>query len=164
MQRNRPAVDILPTRFLSHPEALSIVHTVLLRLLFPSWAFFDRVTEVARLELRTLEHGGVFTPWRSALIPPSRRLLALVYHPQGTAHLAQQSAVERFAVGVDAQVFDQVAHDIVAAIAGRAVSVATPGSTPWQWRVVAVDHAAPSDVRVVFESTVQSMRPRGAVA
>lgn len=164
MQRNRPAVDILPKRFLSHPEALSIVHTVLLRLLFPSWAFFDRVSEVARLELRTLDHGGAFAPWRSALMAPSRTLLALVYHPRGTAHLAQQSAVERFAVGVEEQEFDQVAHDIVAAIAWQAVSAATPASTPWQWRVVAVDHAVPSDVRVVFESTVQSMPPRGAVA
>ena len=140
------------------------MHTVLLRLLFPSWAFFDRVTEVVRLELRTLDQGGAFTPWHSALLAPSRTLLALVYHPCGTAHLAQQSAVERFSVGVEEQAFDQVAHDIVAAIAWRAVSVATPGSTPWQWRVVAVDHATQSDARVIFESAVQPARPRGAVA
>ncbi len=140
------------------------MHAVLLRLLFPSWAFFDRVTEVARLELRTLDHRGAFTPWCSALVPPTRSLLALVYHPRGTAHLAQQSAVERFSVGVEEQTFDQVAHDIVEAIAWRAVSVATSGATPWQWRVVAVDHAVQSDVRVIFESAVQPARARGAVA
>lgn len=136
------------------------MHAVLLRLLFPSWAFFDRVTEVPRLELQTFDERGVPSPWRAVLTAPPRTPLALVFHPHGTAHLAQQSAVERFAVGADRQEIDAVAHDVVAAIARRALSPAT--ATSWRWRVVAVDHSALSVPRVLFESDVQCVE--GGVA
>jgi hypothetical protein len=137
------------------------MHAVLLRLLFPSWAFFDRVTEVPRLELQTFDERGGPSSWREALTAPPRTPLALVYHPHGTAHLAQQSAVERFAVGAERQEFDAVARDVVAAIARRALSPAT--ATSWRWRVVAVDHTALSVPRVLFESDVQFVDTGAAV-
>ena len=138
------------------------MHAVLLRLLFPSWAFFDRVTEVPRLELQTFDPHGQPSSWREALSAPTRPTLALVYHPHGTAHLAQQAAVERFAVGADLQQIDVVAHDVVAAIARRALSPAT--ATSWRWRVVAVDHTALSVPRVLFESDVQFVEGGVAVS
>lgn len=63
----------------------------LARLVFPSWAFFDRLGEPAALELRP---DGA-TAWLPAVVPVPRRWWHVVWHPAGTRTLAAQGVVER---------------------------------------------------------------------
>lgn len=128
---------------------------MLLRLLFPSWAFFDTVTEVPVLEAR-LGNGRRAGMWRSVLQAPARSSLALVYNPEGTAHLALQGAVDRLAAECEHAMVDAVTRDHVAAIAESAVrewvDAGEPSAT-WGWRVVAIIPRAHSAApRVLYES------------
>lgn len=126
---------------------------MLLRLLFPSWAFFDRVTDIPTLEIRRGSTEDGRAPWTSALSAPARSLRHVVYNPEGTAHLLLQSAVDRFAVDAEQGRIDPVTRDIVAAIAERAVA---PGpSSRWQWRVVAAGDDVDTWHRVLYESVEQ---------
>lgn len=134
---------------------------MLLRLLFPSWAFFDTVTDVPVLEAR-LGNGGRAGRWRSVLQAPARSHLAIVYNPEGTAHLALQGVVDRFAAECEQAIVDTVTRDHVAAIAESTVhewmDAGEPSAT-WAWRVVAITPnecaAAP---RVLYESGDLSLR------
>lgn len=133
---------------------------MLFRLLFPSWAFFDAVTDVPRLEVRRTSPDSA-GEWTAALQAPSRRWWNVLYHPDGTAHLAMQSAVDRLAVERESGPPDPVSHGIVEAIAHRVVHAGQRvGMLPntderghcWQWRLVAVDVRHPAAVRVLYES------------
>ena len=114
---------------------------MLLRLLFPSWAFFDSVGDVPRLQARVTLHDGVFGPWRDVLHAPPRTWRSVLYHPEGTAHLALQSAVDRLAVECAQGEPDSTSCALVAAIAEREVHAwcAVDGhqADHWQWRVIA---------------------------
>lgn len=112
---------------------------MLLRLLFPSWAFFDAVTEVPALEA-CVRDGAGRDAWRAVLQAPSRSLLSLLYNPEGTTHLALQGVVDRLAVECEHGAVNDVTRDLVAAIAEGAVREwggAGEPSRPWAWRVVA---------------------------
>jgi hypothetical protein len=115
---------------------------VLLRLLFPSWAFFDRVTEVPLLQARVTAHDGTPGPWRDVLPAPPRTWRSVLYHPAGTAHLALQSAVDRLAVSSLQGEQDVISRELVAAIAEHQVRAwNAPSDQPsdrWQWRIIAV--------------------------
>lgn len=128
---------------------------MLLRLLFPSWAFFDTVAEVPVLEARLGTGRGTGT-WRSVLQAPARSRLAIVYNPEGTAHLALQGAVDRLAAECEQGMVDAVTRDHVAAIAESTVrewvDAGEPSAT-WAWRVVAITPRACSVApRVLYES------------
>ena len=132
---------------------------MLLRLLFPSWAFFDAVTDVPRLEIRLCPPDGAPAPWQPALRSVPRGVHHLVYNPEGTEALAVQAIVDRFAVECESGLADAVTQALVERVAARAAAqaasamrVAATGSTatgstatgstaasvPWQWRVGAV--------------------------
>ncbi|MDX2183718.1 MAG: hypothetical protein SFW08_07035 [Gemmatimonadaceae bacterium] len=121
---------------------------MLWRLLFPSWAFFDRVVAVPALEVRTVDRVGDRTPWRPALRAPSRGVLALLYHPKGTLHLAQQGVVDRFAAECAMDEADETTTALVAALARVAVGDAE--GVAWQWRVVESTPSAMAPAQVVF--------------
>jgi hypothetical protein len=133
---------------------------MLWRLLFPSWAFFDAITDVPRLEIRGLTDDGIAGPWRSALEAPARRGWNVVYHPRGTAHLAMQAVVDRLAVEQESGQPDDTTVALVAAVAAWNLSLqmhthadgADVAHARWQWRIVAADalHAHPT--RTVYES------------
>lgn len=137
------------------------VTTVLLRLLFPSWAFFDRVTEVPLLQARVNAPDGTLGPWRDVLHAPPRTWRSVLYHPEGTAHLALQSVVDRFAVSCLQGEPDDISRDLVAAIAERQVRAwILPSDQPlgtWQWRIIAVPaghadgHTDGDAARVLFD-------------
>jgi len=126
--------------------------SVLFRLLFPSWAFFDAVHDVPILEAR------VGTEWRPVLHAPGRDAAAVLFHPAGTAHLALQSLVDRLAVECEHGTVDPVTHALVDALVARAVQawrdVAPEPFDRWSWRVVVIDGANPADPakRVLHES------------
>jgi hypothetical protein len=133
---------------------------VLLRLLFPTWAFFDRVTEVPLLQARVTAHDGTPGPWRDVMQAPPRTWRSALYHPEGTAHLALQGAVDRLAVSCHQGEPDDVSRDLVAAIAERQVRAwIAQGDQPmdrWQWRIIAVP-ADPGDaVHVICDGAFPS--------
>jgi len=120
---------------------------VLLRLLFPSWAFFDRVTEVPLLQARVTAHDGTRGPWRDVLQVPPRTWRSVLYHPEGTAHLALQSAVDRLAVSSLQGEPDDISRDLVAAIAEQQVRAwiasGDQSMDRWQWRIIAAPAGHP---------------------
>jgi hypothetical protein len=115
----------------------------LLRLSFPSWAFFDRVGTPPRLELRRVDDDGRGDAWRPAIAVSGRRWWHVLWHPRGTRTLAAQVAVERWHATLDdgdaADRRERVrahatAHALAAACAA-AMPDATAGST-WRLRLV----------------------------
>lgn len=123
---------------------------MLLRLLFPSWAFFDAVTDVPRLEIRLMPSSALPGEWQPALQAPPRGLRHLLLNTEGTEGLAVQAVVDRFAVECETGLVDAVTHALVERIAARAVHalIGASSASPdrafrWQWRIVAV-HAVPS--------------------
>ncbi len=126
---------------------------MLLRLLFPSWAFFDAVREVPVLEAQP--GGGA---WRTVLRAPRRSMGAWLYHPAGTAHLAQQSVVDRFAMECEHGTIDPVTRALVGAMVERAVrgwrDATAVDDGECRWRVVAIDamDSAASTRRVLYDS------------
>ena len=138
---------------------------MLWRLLFPSWAFFDAITDVPRLEIRGLTEDGVAGPWRAVLAAPARGRWATVYHPEGTAHLAMQAIVDRLAVEQESGAHDDTTVALVAAVAAWSLEERThelSGRTvgahaQWQWRVVAVDALHPHAVRTIYDSRPQAL-------
>ena len=126
--------------------------SVLFRLLFPSWAFFDAVHDVPVLEAR------VGTEWRAVLHAPGRGAAAVLFHPAGTTHLALQSLVDRLAMECEHGAVDPVTHALVDALVARAVQswrdAAREPFDRWSWRVVVIDGANAADPakRVLHES------------
>lgn len=130
---------------------------MLLRLLFPSWAFFDAVTDVPSLEVRTWSTGSEPSAWRVAAVAPVRRLLHLLFNPEGNEQLAVQSVVDRFAVERETGIDDEVTRALVEQIAARAVCTVHAGPTlQWQWRVGARSVTAGADAgyRLLYESAL----------
>lgn len=138
---------------------------MLLRLLFPSWAFFDAVTDVPLLEVRTWTPSGAPTVWMAATVAPRRGWRHILFNPEGNEHLAVQAVVDRFAVECETGIHDDVTRALVEQIAARAVRGACavreenpPVMPRWQWRIGARP-AGSSDTgayRALFESAVQS--------
>lgn len=123
---------------------------MLLRLLFPSWAFFDAVTAVPRLEVRVMVPGAVVPDvapgdWEPALVVSRRGLRHLLYNPEGTETLALQAIIDGLAVECEAGIEDPVTRGLVERVAARAVrtleAAAPDRHRRWQWQVVAVDVA-----------------------
>jgi hypothetical protein len=120
---------------------------MLWRLLFPSWAFFDRVSSVPRLETRSLDPQGTPSRWQAAMSAPRRGAGSVLYHPAGTVHLAMQSLVERCAAELDDDITDATTQALVESLARWTRRDEPIG--PWQWRVVLVEGQAP---RVLYTS------------
>ena len=74
----------------------------LLRVLVPSWRFFDAIAQPPDLLARVAGPDGRFGPWRPLLQPPRRAWWNLVWHPQGNLSLACRSLLDRLADDLDA--------------------------------------------------------------
>jgi len=66
----------------------------LMRALFPSWRFFDRLEQVPKVFFRSRLHGGDFGPWTALFLPSPRPLRSLILNPQGNLEFAYHSLVE----------------------------------------------------------------------
>lgn len=120
---------------------MSAIQT-LLRLLFPSWAFFDHAGDVPSLEVRP--QPAQLDVWYPVVQPPARRWWHLLLNPRGTQALAEQTLVERWhseveeseeSVGTRALVERLVAEYV------RASGDSRVGPS-WEYRLV-VDSALP---------------------
>lgn len=117
---------------------------MLLRLLFPSWAFFDAVHEIPCLEIRRRTAHDADAMWEPALVAPPRRWYSILWNARGNAHLAMQGIVDRFAVELEHGQDDEITRALVHGLARRAAAqrVSDADTTSWEWRVVAVQGAA----------------------
>lgn len=87
-------VALLPRAEVRHPLVS------LLRVLVPSWRFFDDLQVTPTLLVRVARDGGAFGEWRAVLSPPRRSIVHLVWNPAGNLLLAQQSLLERLLMDV----------------------------------------------------------------
>lgn len=79
----------LPRTEVAHP-GLQLV-----RVLVPSWRFFDDVQDVPRLHARYGRDEDALGPWLEVIDVPPRRLRALLFNPEGNATLLRHAMLER---------------------------------------------------------------------
>jgi len=68
----------------------------LLRILFPSWKFFEAITPFPKIFYRISHNGTHYSEWLS--LPPSepiRNIKNLIYNPEGNLYLAYQGQIEQ---------------------------------------------------------------------
>lgn len=88
-------VAFLPRREVGHPLV------ALVRVLFPSWRFFDDVQVAPLLLVRRATGEAEFGEWMPLLAPPARRWpLSLAWNPAGNVHLAEHVLLERLLADV----------------------------------------------------------------
>jgi hypothetical protein len=91
----------------------------LLRSLFPSWKFFDKVSHEVRLLARVQIENGTWQNWKPVLIPPidlraSRKLKDLIFNPQGNHELLCQTICEQLlSLTVDKEISSNVVEGSV---------------------------------------------------
>lgn len=151
------------------PPTRSLPLAALLRLCFPSWAFFELPSAPPTLEIRPCPDGNAPGAWVSALRVPPRHWWQTLIHPDGTRILASQALVEGLAlqllkgeyataqpIGSEAIVAESsVSLALVSHVAEWAIAagVRTSEDAGWQFRVVRHDAARPT---VLYESSVLS--------
>ena len=72
----------------------------MVRVLVPSWRFFDTVGEHPQLLARSVGAEGEAGPWRPVLPPPTRAWWNVAWHPQGNLSLARHSLLDRLLADV----------------------------------------------------------------
>jgi hypothetical protein len=82
------AIAVRPRTEVRHPAV------ALLRVLVPSWRFFDDLQVTPRLAVR-VAHGDGYGPWTILLDAPPRRLVHVLWNPRGNLVLAQHALLER---------------------------------------------------------------------
>jgi hypothetical protein len=133
-----------------------------LRVLFPSWRFFDRLGQVPRLEFRAGADPDALGPWQPALPPLPRSSWHVLYNPAGNYFLAEQSLVERLLLEIEAEprgggpreaeVTELISFRLVERLIRRRV---TRPDEHYQFRVLLSDAgAAPRDSDLVLLSEV----------
>lgn len=65
----------------------------LIKILIPSWRFFDRAGDISKLYYRLPYNKN--SQWQLCLLPPKIRPWHLFINPEGNLYLASQSAVDR---------------------------------------------------------------------
>ena len=107
--------------------------TTLARLLFPAWGFFDVATSAPRLEVRARRDGETPGPWQAAVVAAPRRFRHLLFNPDGTRVLAEQTLVDRWVSEcIHAAEHElQVAADSVSALLTRQLAAS---NVPLAWR------------------------------
>lgn len=94
---------------------------MLLRALFPSWRFFDRLGEVPRLWFRFVpgKEGAATGEWKECLAPEARGSGTLFLNGRGNLRLAANSLLEQLLVdaadlpaGKDAAILDSVSYEL----------------------------------------------------
>jgi hypothetical protein len=80
---------VLPRR---HVASATISH---LRVLLPSWRFFDGLGTAPELLMRVGPSVSSFGPWQFVITVPPRRWRTLVWNPEGQLALASHALLER---------------------------------------------------------------------
>lgn len=97
------AVAMLPRLEVQHP-AIALV-----RVLIPSWRFFDDISESPLLLVRVANPDAPFGPWLPVLHPPRRALRDVLWNPGGNLALACNALVEHLVA--DLADFDESGAD-----------------------------------------------------
>ncbi len=66
-----------------------------LRVLFPSWRFFEEVGSTLSLEYRFQAADSGLSEWTEALTRPATRWHSFLFNPDGNLFLAEQSLLQR---------------------------------------------------------------------
>lgn len=130
-------VSFLPRREVGHPLV------ALVRVLFPSWRFFDDVQVAPVLLVRTASGDGAFGEWLPLLSPPRREWpLSLAWNPGGNLHLAEQVLLERLLADVAEwdetrgdDVDDLVSYELVVNLVRARLPAASGASTRFQFKL-----------------------------
>jgi len=96
-------VALLPRAEVGHPLV------ALVRVLVPSWRFFDDLQVTPALRVRVACTGGEFGDWEPVIAPAPRRARHLVWNPEGNLVLAQHALLERLMLDVGAWEGDSAA-------------------------------------------------------
>lgn len=124
------AVTVAPRLELRSP-AMAMV-----RVLVPSWRFFDTVGEHPQLLARTVDAHGGPGPWRPVLAPPARAWWNVAWHPQGNLSLARHSLLDRLLADV-ARDPDEPPGDLVTyRLVLDQVRFAAPDAAALQFRLI----------------------------
>jgi hypothetical protein len=117
---------------------MSAIQT-LLRLLFPSWAFFDHAGDVPELEVRP--QSAQLDVWYPVVQPPARRWWQMFLNPRGTQALAVQTLVERWHSEVEESEESVVTRALVERLVAEYVRASGDSRVgpSWEYRLV-VDH------------------------
>ena len=103
------AVAMLPRLEVQHP-AIALV-----RVLIPSWRFFDDISESPLLLARVANPDAPFGPWLPVLHPPRRALRDVLWNPGGNLALACNALVEHLVA--DLADFDESGADFDESVA-----------------------------------------------
>lgn len=123
----------------------------LLRVLFPSWRFFEQVSELPVLELRWGEAADALCPWQPALRRPRFSCGAFVLNPAGNLFLAEQSLLEQLqndlgdvSPGAESEFEQSVSFRLCRSLAEHRLSDVAQGSAAalFQFRLVRVRQGA----------------------
>lgn len=125
----------------------------LLRVLFPSWRFFENIGVNSLLQVRSRASEGRWTEWQNALAHPRRGWGAVFHNPYGNLIFARQSAVEHLVSEAELQsekLSDSVAYAVVTKIAEESVQMrwnsdsAAPSApiSEFQFKIVQRDAAS----------------------
>jgi hypothetical protein len=134
----------------------------LLRVLFPSWRFFENIGVTSWLQVRSRTSEGEWAEWQNALTPPRRSWTAIFHNPEGNLSFARQSAVEHLVAEAEARpdsVAATVAFAVVRRIAEESVSsgLDSPNSE-LQFKLVHCD-AASGEIEDFLVSPVHGFAP-----
>lgn len=125
----------------------------ILRVLIPTWRFFDETGSVANLYCKTK------TTWVLVLKKPSRGLLNLFFNPEGNLYLAQQSLVENLMHDIsllpDSTDPELITQKVSYQLVNQLVKAQLPVGTKYQFKItVQTTQEKPYDAITSKELTV----------
>ncbi|MEZ4753842.1 MAG: hypothetical protein R3A13_05965 [Bdellovibrionota bacterium] len=89
------------------PRYLSSRGLFLFRAIFPSWRFFEEITDIPQLYYR-LKTGETFGEWKNCLFRPKRNLSTLFINPEGNLLFAYGGLLQHFIQDLESVEEDQV--------------------------------------------------------
>lgn len=138
-----------------------------LRVLLPTWRFFDEITPSLALQARVAHDAADFGGWRQIMPEPNsapRPLRALLFDPEGNLRLAYHGLLERLQSDLSELPDDDgdaaqrlVSYALVLNLVRHALAAAAPPKARFQFRLTAGAQAAgaeDADPEVVLRSAV----------
>ncbi|MCC6930194.1 MAG: hypothetical protein IT359_14510 [Gemmatimonadaceae bacterium] len=146
-------VALLPRAEVRHPLV------VLIRVLVPSWRFFDGLQVTPAIRVRVARAGEDFGAWEPILAPAARRWWHVVWNPEGNLVLAQHALLERLLMDVGewegdaAAVTSLVSYDLVLDLVTSAIArdARFAGAARCQFKLVDQQPGAPDDLLISDE-------------
>lgn len=123
----------------------------LMRVLFPSWRFFEAIAPAPTLSHRVVDGAGEFGPWLDTLPPVPRPPWFWAFHPAGNLRLACASLVEHLAHDLDDGPRDGITAQVSYQLVQRLVESRLRGAHRYQFRLLSQDEPHAEFVSDVHE-------------